>query len=348
MIDVFSRKICLVIAVALLAGGCQEVRGRRKVQEGNRLYRDGQYKDAVSCYKEAEAYVPNLPQLWLNEGYTCRQLIVPGEQKADTPSRIASDCAIKAFKRYQELAPQDTRGEVLYLQTLFDSDMFAELVKIYTERFNKNPKEVENINGLIQVYSKWNKMDESLEWYNRKAELLTNDPEAQYSVGVYLWQQLMQHGGGPEKQVYDPRPDPNKPKAVKVPPGDAYGDIIRQQRIDLADSGIKFLERAVALRPKYHEAMVYINLLYRQKSFGYFDEPAEWQKCIDKAMEWQKKSLEVQGKPLPPSMGGPAVPGEKTAQEKAAPAENAPKKGAAGKKGGKRPAPHKGKRGKKR
>ena len=342
MIDLSSRKVILALAVALLASGCNEVRGRRKVQEGNRLYRDGQYKDAVSVYREAEAYVPALPQLWLNEGYTCRQLIVPGEQKDDSPSKGYSECALKAFLKYQELAPQDTRGEVLYLQTLFDSDKFDDLIKIYTARFNKNPKEIENVNGLIQVYSKWNKLDESLEWYNRKAEILTNDPEAQYGVGVFLWQQLMQHGGGADKQTFDPRPDPNHPKAVKLIPGDLHGDITSQQRVDLADSGIKFLEKAVALRPKYHEAMVYINLLYRQKSFAYFNDPPEWQKCVDKAQEWSKKSLEAQGKPVTPA--APA-PGADDKSKEPAP-EAVLKKGA--KRGGKKPAPHRGKRGKKR
>jgi tetratricopeptide (TPR) repeat protein len=337
MIDLSTRKVVLALSVALLASGCNEVRGRRKVQEANHLYRDGNYKEAVSLYREAEAFVPALPQLWLNEGYTCRQLIVPGEQKADSPSKSYAECALTAFKKYQELAPQDTRGEVLYLQTLFDSDRFDDLIKIYTERFNKNPKEIENVNGLIQVYSKANKLDESLEWYNRKAEILTNDPEAQYGVGVFIWQQLMQHGGGPEKQTFDPRPDPNHPKAVKLIPGDSRGDIVSQQRIDLADSGIKFLEKAVALRPKYHEAMVYINLLYRQKSFAYFNDPAEWQKCIDAAGEWSKKSLEAQGKPTTPAAPAPGVNADdKKEPEKAAGTKKA------GKKGGKKTALRKG------
>jgi tetratricopeptide (TPR) repeat protein len=347
MNDVSTRKFCLAIAVALLAGagatGCSEVRGRRRVQEGNRLYKDGQYKDAVAMYKEAEAFVPNLPQLWLNEGYTCRQLIVPGDQKPDSVSKSASDCALKALKRYQEIAPQDSRGEMLYLQTLFDSDHFEELAKMYEGRFNKNPKDIESVNGLIQVYSKWpDHLDDSLSWYNRKAEILSNDPEAQYAVGVFIYTQLMQHGGGPEQQVFDPRPDPNHPKAVKVPPGNARGDIVSQQRVDMADTALKFLEKAVALRPKYHEAMIYANLVYRQRSFAYFGEPAEWQKCVDKAMEWSKRSLEAQGKTAPPPTAAPA-PAETPKPE---PGMKKPKHGG---KGSKAAGPHKAnKRGRKR
>jgi hypothetical protein len=42
--------------------------------------------------------------------------------------------------------------------------------------------------------------------------------------------------------------------------------------------------------------MVYMNLLYRQRSFVLFEDPPEWQKSVDKAKEWMCKSLEIQGK----------------------------------------------------
>src|SRR4029453_8042701 len=108
-----------------------------------------------------------------------------------------------------------------------------------------------------------------LEWYTRKAEVQSKDPEAAYAVGQFIWTQLMQKGGGPDFQRFDPRIDPNHPRERKIPPPNAYGDIVGQQRVDLSDTGIKFLENAVVLRPKYHEAMTYANLLYRQKAFAY-------------------------------------------------------------------------------
>lgn len=277
--------------------GCDQVRGRRKIQEANKLYRDGQYKEAIVAFQEAEQYVPNFWVLWLNKGYTCRQLIIPG---AKTPETIlGAKCALASFKKLQELKPEDPRGELMYVQTLFDSDQFELLAKLYEERYQKNPRDIDVITGLIQVYTKWNKLDEALEWYTKKAEIQANDPEAQYSVGVFIWGQLSTHGGGPEMSSFDPRPDPNNPRAPKkTPPLAHQGDIVSQQRIDLADKGLEYLNKAVALRPKYHEAMTYINLLYRQKSFAYFDQPDEWQKCVDKAREWMYKALETMGKPV--------------------------------------------------
>ena len=321
------RKVALGLALLFVAGGCSEVRGRRKVQEGNRLYRDGHYKEAVAVFEQAQQFVPDLPQLWLNKGYTCRQMLIPGSKTEE--SIAAAKCAKDAFEHYQKLAPQDVGGDQLYVQTLFDSDEFDQLSKMYEERFKKNPRDIEALNGLIQVYSKWNKLDETLEWYGRKAEVLANDAEAQYGAGVFIYTQLFQHGGGPEKSTHDPRPDPNKPKEVKVHPGWGAGDIISQQRVDLADSGIKYLEKAVAIRPKYHEAMTYINLLNRQKSYSYFEYPDDWQKCVDEAVRWAGKSFEARGLPVPDGLQKAIA----QANERKADAESG--KPAAGKKGDK-------------
>ncbi len=346
------------LAVMLAASGCGEVRGRRKIQAGNKLYKDGQYKDAVAAFEEAERLVPNNPILWLNKGYTCRQMMIPG---AKTPENIAAaKCALTSFKRLQELAPNHPQAEALYIQTLFDADEFEALVKMFEERFKQNPRDIDSITGLIQTYSKWNKVEEALEWYAKKAEIQANDPEAQYGLGVFIWQSLAQKGGGPEKAQFDPRPDPNHPRVQKVPPPGSYGDIVGQQRVDLADTGLKYLEKAVALRPKYHEAMTYLNLLNRQKSFALFDQPAEWQKAVDQAGEWQKKSLALQGKAVPASIPqvapnpDDAAPDEPAAAapagvEKPAAASKVASKGKTkrGSKGDSKKASHKGKRGRK-
>lgn len=290
--------VLVMAGVAVAAGGCDQVRGRQKIQEANKLYKDGHYKDAVRIFEEAEKLVPNFWVLWLNKGYTCKQMLIPG---ADSPeNKAAVKCALDAFKRMQELKPDDARGEQLYIQTLFDGEEFETLVKIFEDRFAKNPRDKEAVLGLVQVYTKWNKVQEALEWYLKKAELQPDDAETQYAIGVFLWQQLMQKGGGPDKASFDPRPDPTKPKEKKIPPPFGFGDIVSQQRIDLADTGIKYLNQALALRPKYHEAMTYINLLNRQKAMAYLDDPKEWQKAIDEAEVWRRKSLEAQGKPVPP------------------------------------------------
>lgn len=304
--------ICGSLCVVLLAPaqvGCTQVRGRKKIQEANELYKRGRYREAVAAFEQAEALVPNLPTLWLNKGYTCRQLIAPGGH--DPESRRAADCALAAFRRLGELAPKDPRADQLTIQTLFDTDEFATLETTFLERNRRSPDDYDVVHGLQEVYFKWGKWPQALDWSKRAAALRPNDAEAQYGVGTFVWQLLAGHGGGPDMAAYDPRPrpapedgleaaprsrrkgKPDEPDLVPPPPPPPAlsGDITGKDRLDLADQAIAHLEKAVQLRPHYPDAMTYLALVWRQKSFGLFADPAAWQKAVDRSNDWQKRAL---------------------------------------------------------
>ena len=275
------QALALAVALACLGGGCSEVRGRKKIQEANELYKRGRYQQAVAAFEAAETLVPNLPTLWLNKGYTCRQLIAPGGR--DPESRRAAACALTAFGRLRELAPRDPRAEQLTVQTWFDTDDFATLEKYFQERNQRAPDDYDVVHGLQEVYFKWGKWPQALEWSTRAATLRPNDAEAHYGVGTFIWQILAAHGGGPDMAAYDPRPRP-------APPPVLAGDVTGKTRTDLADQAIAHLEKAIALRPHYADALTYLALVWRQKSFALFSEPAAWQQAVDRANEWQKRA----------------------------------------------------------
>jgi len=306
---IFSSRLAL-ICLGLSAFACSEVRGRKKIQEANELYKRGRYQEAVAAFEAAEALVPNLPTLWLNKGYTCRQLIAPGGR--DPESRRAAACALAAFGRLRELAPRDPRAEQLTVQTWFDTDDFATLEKYFLERNRRAPDDYDVVHGLQEVYFKWGKWPQALEWSTRAAALRPNDAEAHYGVGTFIWQILAAHGGGPDMAAYDPRPRPapppgddeaaaHKPKRraksdepelvpPPAPPPVLSGDVTGKARADLADQAIAHLEKAIALRPHYADALTYLGLVWRQKSFALFAEPAAWQQAVDRANEWQKRA----------------------------------------------------------
>jgi tetratricopeptide (TPR) repeat protein len=301
------------MAVALLVVGCGEVKGRKLVQDANDLYKKGRYAEAVALFGQAETLVPNLPELWLNKGYTCRQLIAPGAQ--DPTSRAAVACALAAFKRLGELRPRDARADALTIETMFDAGDLHGLEVLFLERNRRAPDDVDVVRGLQQVYYKGGKWPQALTWSKRAAALRANDAEAQYGVGTFIWQVLSARGGGAEMAAYDPRPrlpppdaeiaaatpdvktkvKGKKPAAEPVPvappaPMVAANDITGAARAELAEEGIRYLQRALALRPRYAEAMTYVGLLYRQKSFAFFGEIPKWQAAVDQSNEWQKRA----------------------------------------------------------
>jgi tetratricopeptide (TPR) repeat protein len=144
------RRACfgLGAALVLLASGCTELRGRRLVREGNRLYREGRYQEAVASYEQAESLIPNFSLLWLNKGLTCRQLMIPGSRQSTNES--ATNCALGAFEKLRALRPSDPRGDALYVQTLFDGDRFQTLADLYQARLRTNPSDLLAMSGLIR------------------------------------------------------------------------------------------------------------------------------------------------------------------------------------------------------
>jgi tetratricopeptide (TPR) repeat protein len=322
-----AERAALALLAVTLAAGCGQVRGRKLVQEANDLYKHGRYAEAVALYTEAEALVPELPALWLNKGYTCRQLIAPGAQ--DPASRRAVACALAAFRRLAALRPGDARADALTIDTMFDAGDLRGLEVLFLERNRRAPGDVDVVRGLQQVYYKWGRWPQALSWSKRVAALRPRDAEAQYGVGTFIWQVLSAKGGGPEMTAYDPRPRlppppdeagddeaqiaggrsgvskavgklkktpapapvPFAPPAPPVAPSDVTGPL----RIELAEEGIRYLQRALLLRPRYPEAMTYIALLYRQASFSSFADVPRWQAAVDSSNDWQKRAAEARG-----------------------------------------------------
>lgn len=263
----------LLLALGQL--GCAELRARQYGREGNRHFKEGDYAAAEQAYSASEQLYP-LAVVTLNKGLACRQQMRPG---AKAESARAADCALAAFRRLKELSPEDARAEQLYQQTLFDAERFEDLVRLYEEQLAKAPDDLAAINGLIQVYGRWDRWDEALRWVVERAKRRPADPEAHYAVGVFIYNRLFAKGGGPEKSSFDPRPGPTP----KTPPPFGEGDITGKARLALADQAIFELKRALELRPTYTEAMTYLGLVHRQRSFALFDQPDAWQAAVDSA-----------------------------------------------------------------
>jgi tetratricopeptide (TPR) repeat protein len=299
-----ARALALWVLVgAIIAGasGCRQVRGRKAIQDANELYKKGQYVQAVDQFQRAQALVPELPVLWLNKGYTCRQLM-PSDRRFTA-------CALEAFSKLKQIAPRDPRGDQLYMQTLFDADDFAALETIFLAQAHvaerRGAVDLDAASGLQQVYFKQGSWVRALSWARKAADARPTDAEAQYGMGGFIWQLLSSRGGGADMTNYDPRAVAaagaatagahTKPVPAAPPPPFGPDDISGALRIDLANEGVHYLEKAMALHPRHPEAMIYLNLLYRQKSFAFFDEPDKWQAAVDKANEWQRKGLEARG-----------------------------------------------------
>jgi tetratricopeptide (TPR) repeat protein len=290
----------VLLALALFATGCSELQARRHARAGNGRYLEGDYAGALHEYEIADQTHPGLFVVALNKGLACRQLMVPGSKSHEQEKAV--DCALDSFKRMKELQPADPRGDQLYVQTLFDGDRFDALNAMYEAQLQQKPNDLAAINGLISVNSRADRWGKALEWTIKRADVDTKDAEAQYAVGVMIFNRLFQKGGA-DKGNYNPWPDPNidpkakgkgkgkdKAKDLKQPPPFTMGDVMGAERVRLSDLGISYLNRALEVRPDYREAIAYMVLLYRQKAYAFLEKPEEWQACIDQSDQWKAKA----------------------------------------------------------
>jgi tetratricopeptide (TPR) repeat protein len=292
--------VALLLATLVTTGvGCSELQARHHARTGNGHYLSGDYAGAVREYEIAEQKYPaGLHVVELNKGLACRQMMAPGAKSPEQERAVT--CALDAFTKMKELRPEDKRGEQLYVQTLFDADRFDTLIAMYERDVQKDPNDMAAINSLINVHSRADHWADALKWSMKRADLQPRDAEAQYTVGVMIYNRLFQKGGA-DKGTYDPRPDPNAdPKAPpKTPPPFTLGDLMGSERVRVSDLGIQYMTRALEIRPTYREAMGFMSLLYRQKSFAFLNDPVEWEKVVNQAEEWRKKANEQVPAPQP-------------------------------------------------
>ncbi len=253
-------RLWLGAATLLLVSGCAELRGRRWVREGNHLYREGHYTEAVAAYERAESLIPNFWLLWLNKGLTCRQQMIPGSRQPS--NERAANCALQAFDKLRQLRPADARGDALYVQTLFDADRFQTLADLYQARLRANPNDLLAMSGLIQVYTRWGHLEEALQWYQRRAAARPRAiPRRSMPWPCSCGDSCSRKAAAPRWPRSTPAPTRRSRRRRRRRPPPSLGDIVGAQRVRLADLGISYINRALALRPKYPEAIVYRSLL---------------------------------------------------------------------------------------
>src|SRR5262245_61845649 len=111
--------VFLAILAVLTQAACDEVKARRRIQEGNKLYYDNKYEMAIVEYEAALAAKPELYVGWYNLGLAHIAMFSPGVSK---PENLAhANGAIKGFSKYLEYQPEDTKARDYLLSTYIDS-----------------------------------------------------------------------------------------------------------------------------------------------------------------------------------------------------------------------------------
>lgn len=206
--------------------------------------------------------------------------------------------AVEHFKAAIETDPTLTNAR-LYLATAYanqyvpgaDSESNTQVGEQAIAEFQKvldgDPNNIGSISGIASLYFQMKKFDQAKEFYRRHVSLDPQNAEAYYSIGVINWTQTYQPRMELKKKL-NLRPD-EPIKDAKARAG------LRDQNLALVDEGMEMLDKAMAARADYDDAMAYQNLLLREKA-DLVDDAGERESLLTKADDWVNQSLEIKKK----------------------------------------------------
>jgi tetratricopeptide (TPR) repeat protein len=295
---------------ALVLGGCNRVRSRSAMKDGNKDYKEENFKKAVVDYGRAVELDPNFAEAWFYLGSSYQALNRPGK---DTPeNKELLEKAIAAYKKSLEVNSGKTENlrkvkvnTLGALTAIYSEEPYRDFdtaLKYAQELVADNPNDAKNLYAMANLYEKFNRVQEAEELYKKIAEMNPNDPKACGALAAFYNKPLWEGKSKFEQAIA------TLERCASLAPDDAGGyqkiasyywdkayrdpmitDDVKNQ---YADRGLENIDKALKLKPDYFDAIIYKGLLYRVKA-GTTKNPRERQQYLDEAQTLQKQGLEL-------------------------------------------------------
>ena len=159
-------------------------------------------------------------------------------------------------------------------------------ISMFQEVLAKDPNDVNSMKQIAGIYFSVKKLDDAKEWQKKVLAVDPKDPEAAYTVGVIDWTKAHENVLKllvPAGINDDGEGNTKAPKKVLQQIKDANEGYVSE--------GLEYLNKAVANRPNYDDAMAYLNLIYRRKADIDFQDPAAVKDDVQKAKDWSAKAM---------------------------------------------------------
>lgn len=213
------------------------------------------------------------------------------------------DQAVEHFQKSVELDPELTTA-MLYLATAYRAQFLPgaqsaenlEMARLAITTFERvikqDPTNANAMANIAGIYQGLNDYDQAKDWYRKRVEVEQTNAEPLYGIAVIDWQLAYDKTGMTGDNVQ------------------YLGEQEKAEVHALVDEGIDALKKALELKPDYVEAMMYLNLLYREKAKLVLkdeEEKKRWQREADRlalqALE-TKRQQELEAERLRRSLTG--------------------------------------------
>jgi tetratricopeptide (TPR) repeat protein len=237
-----------MLAVSL--AGCTKIAARDLIREGNTLYNDGKFVEALDKYDSAEELEPDGWTLFWNRACAAEaQVLRMKEPNEKEERRTFADRALRDFQTWYDRLPTKTEDDEKQLLNhrlaiLKADERCSELITHWEEQHRLDPKKEPLYARIAQQYDECGQPDKHLYWLKKRAE---DFPES-----VQAWHTLAVHSFTP---LY---PDPETGLAFNesLPPS---------ERIRIANEVIKLLDKVNEINRDFRDAYVWKAMAYTQK-----------------------------------------------------------------------------------
>ena len=183
------------------------------------------------------------------------------------------DKAVELFDASSKLDPELMEAQ-LYLATAYaqqftpdvpseENQQFARnAIQTFEKVLEKDPRNTSAIAGLAGLYQGLKELDKSREYYKKQTEIEPDNPVPFYAVASTDWYMVR----------------------------DRAHPVTEEEKAQIVEEGMQYVEKALEKNPNYQEAMAYKNLLLRDKAAMTAD-PAEAKRLLDEANVWFDKAL---------------------------------------------------------
>lgn len=204
----------------------------------------------------------------------------------------------EAIDHFQRAAQLDPKLEMapLYLATAYAQQVVPDAttpenlknahlaISAYQNVLEKAPQDLNALKGTAQVYLNIDKLPEAKEWQNKVLQVDPKDPSANYTVGYIDWNLAYKNAIAARSALgMQDNGDPIKDKAACK--------ALQDKNTDLVNQAIDYLQKAIALRPSYDDAMSILSLTYRRKADLECGDPAAGKADMDMFNQWASKTM---------------------------------------------------------
>jgi tetratricopeptide (TPR) repeat protein len=286
-----------ILALVVVGVGCELIQAKAAFKDGNKLYKEEDYRGAIKEYERAIALKPDFAEAHAYLASAHQSLYRPGRDDAENKMHLEK--AIEHYEKSLEVNTRDTpnleavRVTALGALTGIYSDPpvedFKKALEYAEELVKDNPDDTKNMYAMANLYEKFNQVDDAEGTYLRVVRDNPDDPKACGALSAFYNKPLWDRDGNvwtDESQgarasrfedaiqtmehcaTLDPEDPSGYYKVATFFWDKAYRDhtITEEEKNEYADLGIEAVDKALAIQPDYWEAIISKGLLFRVKA----------------------------------------------------------------------------------